>query len=71
MTDDRRLLPLGRMAARAGVPSRWLRERAECGDVPALRCGRRWLFAPAAVLAALVELAERRPDAAEGRGGGR
>jgi len=42
----RDLLPLRRMAARLGVPSKWLRERAEANEVPALRAGNRWLFRP-------------------------
>lgn len=53
----RELVPLRRMAARLRVPSRWLRERAECGDVPALRAGDRWLFnadLAAAAVAAMI-----------------
>lgn len=42
----RDLLPLRRMAARLGVPSKWLREQAEAGKVPGLRAGNRWLFRP-------------------------
>ena len=42
----RDLLPLRRMAARLGVPSKWLREQAESGKVPGLRAGNRWLFVP-------------------------
>ena len=42
----RDLLPLRRMAARLGVPSAWLKERAVAGDVPALLAGNRWLFRP-------------------------
>jgi len=42
----RDLLPLRRMAARLGVPSRWLREQAEAGKVPGLQAGNRWLFVP-------------------------
>lgn len=40
------ILSLRRMAARLGVPARWLRERAEAGDVPGLKAGNRWLFVP-------------------------
>jgi len=40
------ILTLRRMAARLGVPSRWLREQAEAGNIPGLRAGDRWLFAP-------------------------
>ena len=42
----RDLLPLRRMAARLGVPSKWLREQAEAGKVPGLKAGNRWLFVP-------------------------
>jgi hypothetical protein len=42
----RGLLPLRRMAARLGVPSRWLREQAQAGLVPGLKAGDRWLFDP-------------------------
>ena len=53
----RDLLPLRRMAARLGVTSVWLREQAEAGTVPGLRAGRRWLFSPAAVVAAVATMA--------------
>ena len=42
----RDLLPLRRMAARLGVPSKWLKEQAEAGKVPGLQAGNRWLFVP-------------------------
>lgn len=51
------LLPLRRMAARLGVPSKWLKERAEAGEVPGLRAGNRWLFRPDAVLPAVAAMA--------------
>jgi hypothetical protein len=40
-----------------GVPSRWLREQAEAGKVPALRAGNRWLFVPDIASAAIRALA--------------
>ena len=40
------LLPLRKMAARLGVPSGWLRDRAVANDVPALLAGNRWMFRP-------------------------
>ena len=46
MERGRDLLPLRRMAARLGVPSKWLKEQAEAGKVPGLQAGNRWLFAP-------------------------
>jgi hypothetical protein len=51
------LLPLRRMAARLGVPSKWLKERAEAGDIPGLCAGDRWLFVPSAVASAVAVLA--------------
>ena len=60
------LLPLRRMAARLGVPSKWLRERAEAGDVPGLRAGDRWLFRPDVVGLAVAAMA-----APESKGGDR
>ena len=51
------LLPLRRMATRLGVPSRWLREQAECGHVPGLRAGDRWLFDPEVAAAAVRSMA--------------
>jgi hypothetical protein len=55
--DGRELLPLRRMAARLGVPSAWLKEQAEAGNVPGLRAGNRWLFVPCAVTDAVKALA--------------
>jgi len=49
MCDDlgpARLLPLRRMAGHAGVPWAWLKEQAEAGNIPGLKAGNRWLFAP-------------------------
>jgi|LakMenEpi03Aug12_release.lakeMendotaPanAssembly.Ray.scaffolds.fasta_scaffold3717813_1 hypothetical protein len=51
------IITLRRMAARLGVTSVWLREQAEAGTVPGLRAGRRWLFSPAAVVAAVATMA--------------
>lgn len=44
--ESKELLPLAVMAKRLRVPSKWLRERAVDGDIPALRAGNRWLFRP-------------------------
>ena len=59
MTDrsEPELLSLRRMAARLGVPSKWLRERASAGDVPGLRAGNRWLFRPDVVVPAVAAMA--------------
>lgn len=54
----RNLLPLRRMAARLGVPSRWLREQAESGKVPGLQAGNRWLFVPDVAEAAVQAMAK-------------
>jgi hypothetical protein len=51
------LLPLRRMAARLGVPCKWLKERAEAGQVPGLRAGNRWLFRPDVVLPVVAAMA--------------
>ena len=51
------LLTLRRMAARLGVPSKWLREQAESGKVPGLRAGNRWLFVPDVASAAVRAMA--------------
>ena len=53
----RDLLPLRRMAARLGVPSKWLREQAESGKVPGLQAGNRWLFVPDVAAPIVAEMA--------------
>ncbi|TWT79125.1 hypothetical protein CA13_05230 [Planctomycetes bacterium CA13] len=58
------LLPLRRMASRLGVPAAWLRDRAEAGEVPALRAGSRWLFRPDVVVPVVAAMA-----APESKGG--
>lgn len=63
-TREPELLSLRRMAARLGVPSKWLRERAAAGDVPGLRAGNRWLFRPDVVVPAVSAMA-----APENKGG--
>lgn len=60
----RNLLPLRRMAARLGVPSRWLREQAELGKVPGLQAGNRWLFDPEVAESAVRSMA--RPSDSKG-----
>lgn len=55
--DPRDLLPLRRMAARLGVPSKWLKEQAELGKVPGLKAGARWLFVPDIASAAVAAMA--------------
>ena len=59
MTDrnEPELLSLRRMAARLGVPSKWLRDRATAGDVPGLKAGNRWLFRPDVVVPAVAAMA--------------
>jgi hypothetical protein len=51
------LLPLMRMAGRLGVPARWLKERAEAGEIPGLWAGNRWLFRPDVVIPAVAAMA--------------
>jgi hypothetical protein len=53
MKEPRDLLSLRRMAARLGVPSKWLKEQAESGKVPGLKAGDRWLFCPDVASAAV------------------
>lgn len=55
------LLPLARMARRAGVPQQWLRDQADSGRVPHLRAGARYLFESVTTLTALAELAKQLP----------
>ena len=55
--QGRDLLPLMRMAARLGVPSKWLKDRAVAGDVPALLAGNRWLFRPDVVAPIVASMA--------------
>lgn len=60
MSDNERppeLLPLRPMAARVGVPSDWLQEQAEAGNIPGLKAGKRWLFAPDVVRDAVRAMA--------------
>jgi excisionase family DNA binding protein len=59
------LMGLARMARRLGVTQRWLRDEADAGRVPHLRAGTRYLFAPAAVEAALAARAARKTDTRE------
>lgn len=51
------LLPLGPMARRLRVTSRWLRAEADAGRVPCLRADNQYLFAPEATEAVLAERA--------------
>jgi hypothetical protein len=60
----RDLLPLRRMAARLGVPAKWLKGRAVAGDVPGLLAGNRWLFRPDVVVPIVAAMA-----APESKGG--
>lgn len=60
------LLPLRKMAARLGVPSGWLRDRAVANDVPALLAGNRWMFRPDVVSPIVAAMAA--PDD-ESKGG--
>lgn len=64
------LLPLRRMAARLGVPSKWLREHAERGTIPALHAGNRWLFRPDVVVPIVAKMAEAISSPIDGENGG-
>ena len=52
------------MAARLGVPSGWLRDRAVANDVPALLAGNRWMFRPDVVAPIVAAMAA--PDSKGG-----
>jgi hypothetical protein len=62
------LLSLSRMARRIGVTQQWLRDAAALGQVPCLRAGSRYLFAPNAVEAALARLAANTSKPLSGEG---
>ena len=53
------LLSLSRMAMRAGITQRWLREQADAGNVPCLKAGHRYLFSPSVVMEVLAAQASR------------
>jgi hypothetical protein len=55
------LLNLPRASRRLGVTAKWLRNQADCGIVPCLRAGTRYLFNVAAVQEALAAEAAKRP----------
>jgi len=59
-----KLVPLGVMARRLHVPTRWLRGEAEAGRVPCLRAERAFLFDPEAVEKVLLERAGQMTDKA-------
>jgi hypothetical protein len=55
--DREILVPLGAMARRAHVPSKWLRQLAESGEIPHLNADGRILFNPSTVHRHLATLA--------------
>ncbi len=57
MEESKELVPLAVMAKRLRVPSKWLREQAEAGDVPGLLAGNRWLFRPDVVAPIVAAMA--------------
>jgi len=60
---DRRFITLSRLAARLGLPRRFLREQARRGLIPHLLVGGRMRFEEAAVCEALRRQSVARPDA--------
>jgi len=54
-----KLLPLGSMARRLKVSSRWLRIEAESGRLPHLKADNQILFEPNTVIDILVERAKK------------
>jgi len=59
METNATLLPLGPMARRLGVTTKWLRAEAKNGKLPHLKAGDRLLFEEATVMAILVERAKK------------
>jgi len=55
--QSQNLLPLGAMARRLHVPSKWLRRQAETGHLPHLRADSQILFNPKLVEQLLIERA--------------
>lgn len=62
-TNSHALLPLGLMARQLRVTAAWLRAEADAGRVPALKAGKRFLFAPEAVERVLAARASGEPKA--------
>ena len=54
-----RLLSLSQMARRLRVPAQWLRDEANAGRVPHLKCAEQLLFSPRTVESVLVDRASR------------
>lgn len=52
------LIRLRDMASQLGVPSKWLKEQAEAGKIPALKAGGRWLFDAVATTEAVSRMAK-------------
>ena len=48
---------LSQLSRRTGLPAAWLKAEVQAGNLPCLRVGRRFLFSPEAVNAALIERA--------------
>jgi len=55
--EKQNLLPLGAMARRVHVPSKWLRREAEAGRIPHLKADQQLLFNPEIVEPLLVDRA--------------
>ena len=63
LVDEKRdLIPLTTEARRLRVSSKWLREEAEAGRIPALRAGKTFLVHPPSVEAALIQRAKGEED---------
>ena len=61
ITNESKLVVLGAMARRLGVPTRWLRAEAEEGRLPHVKAGNTLLFVPAVVIETLVARAAQMP----------
>jgi excisionase family DNA binding protein len=54
MDNNPQIVPLDELARRLRLSRRWLWQEADAGRIPSLKAGRRRLFNPAAVEAALA-----------------
>ena len=59
MKEKEQLLPLGTMARKLNVTTKWLRKEAEAKRLPCLKAGDRYLFVYDTVFAILVERARQ------------
>lgn len=66
MNTPNHIVPLEELAQRLKLSKAWLRTEAKAGRIPSLLAGKRRLFNPAAVEAALADRAAREQDSSKG-----